>query len=213
MNLKYKYWWFDSAIPSRVCDNIRKHGLNKIMKPAITKGEIDELEKAGKLTDEHLKMLRENIRDSNISWLTEKWVYREIMPYITKANKAAGWNHQFDFAEPIQFTQYKLNQYYKFHMDCNEEPYDRPSEPGYHKKIRKLSFIAFLSDPSEYEGGQLEFDFRNFNDDKDTIWPCKEIFSKGSVVVFPSFLWHRVTPITSGERYSLVAWALGNPYV
>ena len=213
MNLKYKYWWFDAAIPNRVCDNIRKHGLKNILEPAITKEEIDTLEDSGKLTDEHLKKLRDNVRDSNVSWISDKWVYREIWPYIDKANQSAGWNFQISFGEPIQFTEYKLNQYYKFHLDCLEEPYNRPESPGFHGKIRKLSLVAFLSDPSEFEGGQLQFDFRNFNDDEDTIWPCKEIFNKGSVVVFPSFLWHRVTPITSGKRYSLVTWALGNPYV
>ena len=41
---------------------------------------------------------------------------------------------------------------------------------------------------------------------------CKEIFPKGSIVVFPSFLWHRVKPVTKGTRYSLVLWHLGYPF-
>lgn len=213
MNLKYKYWWFDAAIPNRVCDNIRKHGLKNVLKPAITKDEIDTLEKDGKLTDEHLKILKSNVRDSNIAWIRDKWVYREIMPYISKANKTAGWNFHYDFAEPMQFTEYSLNQYYTFHLDCFDEPYNKPNEPGWHGKIRKLTAVALLSDPSEFEGGQLEFDFRNFSYDEDTIWPCKEILKKGNVVVFPSFVWHQVKPVTFGKRHTLVTWALGNPYV
>ena len=69
-----------------------------------------------------------------------------------------------------------------------------------------------MTDPSEYDGGELEFQFRN-NDDPTIIYPCPEIMKKGSIVVFPSFLWHRVKPITRGTRNSLVMWHLGQPFV
>ena len=79
-----------------------------------------------------------------------------------------------------------------------------------HGKIRKLSMSVSLSDSQEYNGGNLEFDFRAIS--KNKPWACKEINSKGSVVVFPSFLWHRVTPVTRGIRYSLVSWHTGDPF-
>ena len=41
---------------------------------------------------------------------------------------------------------------------------------------------------------------------------CEEIRPKGSIIVFPSFLYHQVTPITKGTRYSLVMWVLGRPW-
>ena len=44
------------------------------------------------------------------------------------------------------------------------------------------------------------------------IYECKEIRPRGSIVVFPSFVWHRVKPVTSGTRYSLVIWNLGYPW-
>ena len=70
-----------------------------------------------------------------------------------------------------------------------------------------------LSDPKDYKGGELEFDFRqNDPDKKRQIIKCKEILPKGSLVVFPSFVWHRVCPVTRGERNSLVIWNLGYPF-
>jgi PKHD-type hydroxylase len=73
-----------------------------------------------------------------------------------------------------------------------------------------------LRDGSEYEGGELEFDFRNYDpnmrDESKHIKKIKQILPKGSIVVFPSFVWHRVKPVTKGTRYSLVMWSLGYPY-
>ena len=77
----------------------------------------------------------------------------------------------------------------------------------------KLSVTVTLSDPKDYKGGELEFDFRNMDPDKKpSILKCKEILPKGSLVVFPSFVWHRVCPVKSGERNSLVIWNLGYPF-
>ena len=73
-----------------------------------------------------------------------------------------------------------------------------------------------LTDGSEYKGGELEFDFRdydpNMRDESKHIRRVPEILPKGSIVVFPSHLWHRVKPVTGGTRYSLVLWHLGNPF-
>jgi PKHD-type hydroxylase len=80
-------------------------------------------------------------------------------------------------------------------------------------KIRKLSVTVSLTDPKEYKGGELEFDFRNEDPDKKrAMRTCTEILPKGSVVVFPSFVWHRVKPVTKGVRHSLVIWNLGYPF-
>jgi len=87
-----------------------------------------------------------------------------------------------------------------------------PNDPS-HGKIRKLSVTVTLSDPKDYKGGELEFDFRNMDPDKKrNVKKCTEILPKGSLVVFPSFVWHRVCPVKSGERNSLVIWNLGWPF-
>ena len=70
-----------------------------------------------------------------------------------------------------------------------------------------------MSDGKEYKGGDFEVDFRNMDPDKKANTKVvKEIRPKGSVVVFPSDLWHRVKPITKGVRHSLVIWSLGWPF-
>ena len=132
------------------------------------------------------------------------------------ANKNAGWNFDWDFSESCQFTKYKLNQYYDWHCDSWDKPYDKPDDKNSHGKIRKLSMTCQLTDGSEYEGGELEFDFRNYaphmRDEAKHLIKAKEILPKGSIVVFPSELWHRVKPVTKGIRYSLVVWHLGYPF-
>ena len=84
--------------------------------------------------------------------------------------------------------------------------------PNFEGKIRKLSSIINLSKPSDYEGGDLEFDFRNLTKESSNIKVCDQIKEQGSIVVFPSFIHHRVTPITKGTRHSLVSWTVGYPW-
>ena len=212
MNLEYYYWYFQSAIPPKICDDIIKYGLNHQEEIALTGGIQDKKAKKGeKLTEEELKDLSKK-RKSNIVWMNDRWIYREIQPYINQANASAGWDFEWDWSESCQFTKYKLNQFYDWHCDSWDKPYDKPKDPNSHGKVRKLSCTVSLSDETEYEGGDFEFDFRNTDDGSNQPQVCKEIRPKGSVVVFPSFVWHRVNPVTSGTRYSLVIWNLGWPF-
>ena len=204
-----KYWFFKSALPSRICDDIIKHALSK----SETMGKTDGFEKKD-LSKDELKSLKK-LRNSDLVWLNDPWIYKEIIPYIDAANKDAGWNFQWDSSEDLQFTKYKLNQYYDWHHDQDIRPYNRPNTYK-HGKIRKLSVTCQLTDGSEYEGGELEFDFRDYDpsmrDESKHLKKATEILSKGSIVVFPSNIWHRVKPVTKGTRYSLVLWNLGYPY-
>ena len=206
MNLEYYYWYFQSVIPPKICDDIIEYGKSKQEQIALT-GDYDP----EKVSEDDIKDVSKK-RNSNIVWMSDRWIYNEIQPYIHVANQNAGWNFQWDFSEACQFTKYKLNQFYDWHCDSWNKPYNRPKQPDRHGKIRKLSVTVSLSDENDYEGGDFEFDFRN--DDKGSNQPrlCKEIRPKGSVVVFPSFVWHRVKPVTSGTRYSLVIWNLGWPF-
>jgi predicted 2-oxoglutarate/Fe(II)-dependent dioxygenase YbiX len=97
---------------------------------------------------------------------------------------------------------------YNFYAILNNNPKNIDT----HNKIRKLSVTISLSNPEDYEGGELEFDLRNSPDGKPNIIKCKEILPRGSIVVFPSHVWHRVAPVTKGTRYSLVIWSLGYPF-
>jgi len=206
MNLEYYYWYFQSVIPPKICDDIIEYGKSQQEQIALT-GDYDP----EKVSEDDIKDVSKK-RKSNVVWMNDRWIYNEIQPYINLANKNAGWNFEWNHSESCQFTKYGKEQFYDWHCDSWEKPYNRPDDLSKHGKIRKLSVTVSLSDETEYEGGNFEFDFRN--NDKGSNQPrlCKEIRPKGSVVVFPSFVWHRVKPVTSGTRYSLVIWNLGKPW-
>ena len=210
MNLNEYYWYFKSAIPSRLCDDIIKHGLSQKEEMARTGGFSNK----NNLNKDEMAMLKRR-RHSDVTWLDDVWIYKEIQPYVNIANQNAGWNFEWDWSEQCQFTKYKLNQYYDWHCDSFHKPYDKPNSPD-HGKVRKLSMTLQLTDGSEYEGGELEFDFKNYaphmRDSSKHVVQAKEILPKGSIIVFPSFVWHRVQPVTKGVRYSLDLWTLGYPY-
>ena len=208
MNISNYYWHFKSAIPPKICDDIIKYGLTQAETMARTGGYGDK-----ELTKDQVRDMKRK-RNSDLVWLNDTWIYKELHPYIHEANKNAGWNFEWDRSESCQFTKYKLNQYYDWHCDSWNKPYEKKGLDN--GKIRKLSMTCQLTDGSEYEGGELEFDFRNYDphirEETKHLKQAKEILPKGSIIVFPSFVWHRVKPVTKGTRYSLVMWNLGYPF-
>jgi len=211
MNLQNYYYYFQSALTPRFCDELIKYGTAQQEQLALTGGQTNKVNKGENLNDDDIIDLKKK-RDSNIVWLNDRWIYKEIQPFIHQANRLAGWNFDWDFSESCQFTKYKLNQHYDWHCDSWEAPYANQDNKDTFGKIRKLSVTCSLSSPEDYEGGELEFDFRNMDPDKQSVRKCAEIKPRGSIVVFPSHVWHRVKPVTKGTRYSLVIWNLGYPF-
>jgi len=211
MNLQNYYYYFQNALTPRFCDELIKYGKSQQEQLALTGGQTNKVNKGENLNDDDIIDLKKK-RDSNIVWLSDRWIFKEIQPFIHQANRLAGWDFQWDFSEACQFTKYKLNQHYDWHCDSWEAPYANKDNPDTFGKIRKLSVTCSLSAPEDYEGGELEFDFRNTDPDKPAIRKCAEIKPRGSIVVFPSHVWHRVKPVTKGTRYSLVIWNLGYPF-
>jgi PKHD-type hydroxylase len=211
MNLQNYYYYFQSALTPRFCDELIKYGKSQQEQLALTGGQTEKVNKGKPLDDKDIIDLKKK-RDSNIVWLSDRWIFKEIQPFIHQANQLAGWNFEWSFSEACQFTKYKLNQFYDWHADSWETPYANKDNPDTFGKIRKLSVTCSLSAPEDYEGGELEFDFRNTDPDKPAIRKCAEIKPRGSIVVFPSHVWHRVKPVTKGTRYSLVIWNLGYPF-
>ena len=213
MNLEYYYWYFQSAIPPKICDDIIKYGLAQQEQIALTGGFQEKKDKGEELTEKETKDLSKK-RKSNVVWMDEKWIYNEIHPYIHQANANASWNFEWDFSESCQFTKYKFDQFYDWHCDSWNKPYDKPDDPNSHGKIRKLSATVSLSDETEYEGGDFQFNWID-TAKKDllnitTVEDAKDI---GTVIVFPSFIWHQILPITKGKRESLVNWSIGTPFI
>jgi PKHD-type hydroxylase len=200
-----QFWIYDKVIPEHICDEIKKIGLSKELEKGLTANKTPEEHKEDGLS-ELLKY-----RDSDLNWLDENWIYKEIAPVVKQANKDAKWNYDWDRMEQAQFTKYAKGQYYKWHMDSKNKPFDDPEDQFLLNKVRKLSLSLLLSHPDEYKGGDFEFDFSNV--ESGTIrHPLKELSAKGSMVVFPSHTYHRVTPVTEGTRYSLVIWCIGDPF-
>ena len=214
MNLVNYYWWYDGVVPNKFCNDVLKHAKTREEELALTGsvGKGRDL-KQQPLSDKEIFDLKKK-RDSNITWLNDQWIYNEIFGYVRGANTNAGWNFQWDHAESCQFTKYNKGQYYDWHCDSWDKPYDETAHKNYRGRVRKLSVTLNLSDSNDYEGGDLQFDFRNKDPDKPAnILTAKETKSKGSLIIFPSDVWHRVLPVTKGTRYSLVMWCLGKPFV
>jgi len=209
MLLKNYYWYFQSALSSKFCDDLIDYAKSKKQDIGLTGGLTAKQERGEKLTKEDLLDLKKK-RDSNVIWLNDTWIYKEIHPFVHEANKNAGWNFQWDHSESFQFTKYSKGQHYHWHSDSFPEEFNSDNL-NFKGKIRKLSVTCSLSDPKKYKGGELEFQFRDTEDATSTR-VCKEILPKGSIVVFPSHVWHRVKPVTKGTRYSLVMWNIGFPF-
>jgi len=144
--------------------------------------------------------IMDDYRRSNIKWVRYNEeshpIYDKIASLVLEANKQM-WNFDIDrFNSDLQYTEYdSSNQgFYDYHIDVGEN--DEASQ-------RKLTVVIQLSKPDEYEGGELLLKTGK----EDTVIP-KEL---GYAVVFPSFLLHKVNPVTKGIRKSLVSWIAGPP--
>lgn len=201
MNLENYYWYFQGLLNKGFCSQIIDIGksLDK------TKGTINTEED----TDKQEKVLKS--RNSDIVFIdNEKWIYDELWHWVQVANQNAKWNFDIDWCEAAQFTVYNKDQHYDWHCDSFKLPYQSPDQ-NFNNKIRKLSCTLLLNDPNEYKGGEFEFDFRNKKKSSNII-TVKELNKQGSLLVFPSHIWHRVKPVIKGTRYSLVLWFLGKPF-
>ena len=121
------------------------------------------------------------------------WVFDKLKQFIVESNKTA-WNFDlYSIIDSLQHSEYVEGNFCNFHMDI-----------GNGTNHRKISVIVQLSDPSEYDGGDLEV----WSEGKFEFLPK----DKGCIFVFPSFILHRVTPVTRGMRKSLVIYAGGGAY-
>jgi len=152
-------------------------------------------------------------RNCKTAWITEKWIYYDIInPFVHMANKKAGWNFQWDWNEDSQFTIYEKGEYYKWHTDQTFTPI-KSNVKNINGKYRKLSLTLQLTDKTEYTGGDFQFAWIKY-DKKDlvNITTVDDIKDIGTIIVFPSFNFHQVLPITQGKRESLVNWSLGRAF-
>jgi PKHD-type hydroxylase len=176
------YWYWENVLEDEWINKLHKLAKKTILKKGRVGPKLD---------------VNKNIRNSNIAFFDERWIHTKLHHFVTKANQQAGWNFEWFRTEDVQYTEYLLNQFYDYHQDCHVVPTSN-------NRQRKLSVIVSLNDSSEYKGGE----FKIMLSPKEIV-EVPALRKKGSVVVFPSNLWHKVEPVTKGKRYSLVAWAEG----
>tara|TARA_R100000231_G_scaffold3782_1_gene6594 strand:- start:3 stop:542 length:540 start_codon:yes stop_codon:yes gene_type:complete len=134
----------------------------------------------------------DDYRRSKIKWLSfsedTEWIYQKLVHAMAEAN-----SEEFGFdwtgaTEAIQFTTYDSGDkgHYDWHMDVT------PSH-----QTRKISAVVLLND--DYEGGKLEIDGKNLD----------ETVGAGNLIIFPSYMLHKVQEVTKGTRNSLVVWGIG----
>ena len=178
--MKFFTWVFETGIDTGL--------ISKVEKIAEDKGLIaGELEKG---------VVDPSYRMSEVCFIEDEELRNMLWKYILRANSACfGFDIIKDFE--MQFTKYnsKDKGFYNWHTDNNFL-----SDSFF---TRKLSVVIQLSDPSEYEGGVLELEIDN------KVQTFDGFKQAGSIIVFPSFIKHRVTPVTKGVRKSLVAWVNG----
>ena len=172
----------------------------------FTEEELDWLQGEARKADQtaHIRgpdtsCVDNSTRRSTVKWISSsentRWIFKKLAHIVSDLNANV---FRFDltgFGEPLQLTNYnEENQgLYKWHQDF-----------GNQNVSRKLSLVLQLSDPSEYEGGELQLLAQ-----KEPIVVRKK---RGLITVFPAWTLHQVTPVIRGSRQSLVAWVSGAPF-
>jgi PKHD-type hydroxylase len=134
-------------------------------------------------------------RQSRIQWINyseqSDWLFKRLCQIAQACNESRYGFQLNGFLEALQLTEYQEGDHYDWHTDHGNEDFS----------VRKLSIVVQLSDPSDYDGGELQVHHLKVEE--------KE---KGSVILFPSYSAHKVHPVKKGKRYSLVAWITGEPF-
>lgn len=142
----------------------------------------------------------DHLRVTRVAWIDRdhrtKWLYARIEQAVLELNRRLYRFDLYGLSESFQYTVYESSEggHYDWHCDIGAT-----AEP------RKISLTLQLSEPDAYEGGDLLLE-------GGTGSPMRAQKTRGSLVAFPSYMMHRVTPVTAGTRKSLVVWVAGPPF-
>jgi len=181
----YAYWEkvFDKDECQKIIDIANKKGL-------ITSKVGSKIEKT--------EIINKEYRNSNICWLYHsdnlEWVFQRLSGIILNLNERFFKFDIFGLNEGLQFTNYK----------APTGNYNRHIDKCLGSVVRKLSVSVQLTDPKDYEGGDLCL----YENNKGMNMRKEQ----GDLVIFPSYILHEVKPVTKGERNSLVTWVTGRQF-
>ena len=182
--------WYETRIPESLMKSLLDD-LDTVDENVFIKSEVNPYD----------SKIQNDVRKSQHCWIpSTHWIGGFLWHYISMANKN---NFLYDISDiennMIQYTQYNKGDFYKWHTDMDICDVTEPDQ-----LVRKLSFTLQLTNEDEYTGGNLEF--ADFDDSRYRFIVPK---SRGTVIVFDSRTPHRVTPVESGIRKSLVGWVVG----
>ena len=183
------YYWFEEGFTKQELDDIERLVAKLDFVRGSTQAEGGEFD-----TDN-------DYRKSSVKWVPfsdeYKWIYDKLGDMAYEANQNMFHFDLHSMPEQIQYTEYYASElgHYDWHMDIGFDDLSK----------RKISITVQLSDNTEYEGGNLQ------------LWPggnypLEAPRGKGNVVIFPSFMMHRIAPVTRGTRKSFVLWLGGGHY-
>lgn len=187
--------WADHFCPD-TCDQIVELALGLHAPRRAEVGSAPRVDEAYRVSD--VRWLDRDVKqaDGLPAWTT---LFGHLDHYMRWANHTA-FGLDVNFLQDLQFTTYYETR--KDHFNWHRDSFwVNPHETGQ----RKLSAIIQLSDPADYDGGVLELDV-------DSPPDPAALRRRGTLIVMPAFVWHRVTPVTRGTRHSLVAWMAGPPW-
>lgn len=196
--------WYNSQLPKKIIDTLEED----------LSSSFDENMGDSRLMGDSLN---KDKRNSKNAWVpTTHWTAGLVWHYVERANRE---NFLYDIrnidGESMQYTQYGVGEFYGWHNDAGLAGHYKPVSVGNHHEgrqqdfvnenlelVRKLSFIVQLSNPDEYEGGNVQL-----------LSECGHSYfvprERGTVIVFDSRTSHRVLKVTRGLRKSLVGWVVG----
>jgi PKHD-type hydroxylase len=168
-------WLWRNALPPEICDFVWNTATALEEQTGVTgvDGDVTPL------------------RNSNVRWMPTNSIIEGVLyNHGLYANMEAGWFFNVGRPERVQVATYDVDQHYGWHVDW--------APLAKFDSVRKITIVALLNDPSEFEGGGLEIEGEGVLQ-----------LERGDIVAFPSFLQHRVVPVTKGKRISAVCWING----
>jgi len=185
------YYRHNSKLDQREISTIINNG--KELKDGLIGNKNKDGDKGTKIRSGQVCFLDDDTVPSSV------WVKLNNMLVASKKENPE-WDVSITGTQPLQYAVYREGDHYDWHAD-QTVPYAGTNT------IRQLSVVVSLSDPKDYEGGEFEY-LRILKGAPPLHMSVK--LEKGTMIMFPSFVKHRVAPVTSGVRRSLVGWYVGN---
>ena len=186
--ITYPYVYWDNFFTKEDLDKIETYFDNK----GVTEAEV--------INEDGTPLVRD-IRKSKTNLIfvdnENEWIFQKLAS-ISKFINDKFYGYDIFGFDQVQYTVYEQGDHYDYHIDMMLGD----KVPDHMHFSRKLSFSLILTDDVDFQGGEFEIMV-------DSDSPIKAEQKRGRILAFPSFIVHRVKPVTSGVRKSIVFWTLG----